>query len=170
MDQTGEEQNHISTLVHDGAVAVRAAHLARKFVSNGFGARIVPFQVVVAVDKVDVCFVENGCPLEWCRCFVTTILVRNPSFSRGFNSGLGEDLTMLGLTGSTMAQFTIQRRIPAQLILHPLTMTVSRIHSLKIFALLMDAIWGLCLPFVHFATFRGRIFLVAACVWHCICC
>jgi hypothetical protein len=37
-------------------------------VLGGFGGRVVPLEVVVAVLEVDVVFVEDGGPLEWCGC------------------------------------------------------------------------------------------------------
>ena len=64
MDQRREKQNHIPALIHDGRMAERATHFARQLVLDGFGARVVPFEVVVARDEVDVFFVEYGGPLE----------------------------------------------------------------------------------------------------------
>jgi hypothetical protein len=66
VDQAGEEQDHVSALVHDGTVAERAANLAGKLVLNRLGARVVPFEVMVSVREVDVLLVEDGGPLERC--------------------------------------------------------------------------------------------------------
>lgn len=66
MDQAGEEQDHVSTLVHDGTVAEGAANLAWKLVLDRLLARVVPLEVMVSVREVDVLLVENGGPLERC--------------------------------------------------------------------------------------------------------
>lgn len=66
VNQAGEEQDHVSTLVHDGTVAEGAANLAGKLVLNGLLARVVPLEVMVSVREVDVLLVENGGPLERC--------------------------------------------------------------------------------------------------------
>jgi hypothetical protein len=79
LDKRREEQNHVSTLVHDRTVAERAADLARQLVFGGFGGRVVPLEVVVTVFEVDVVFVENGGPLEWCGCGRISILYINQS-------------------------------------------------------------------------------------------
>ena len=68
LDQRREQQDHVPALIHDGAVAERAADLARQLVFGGFGGRVVPLKVVVAVFEVDVVFVEDGGPLEGCGC------------------------------------------------------------------------------------------------------
>lgn len=70
-DQRREKQDHIAALVHDGAVAVRAADFAGQLVLDRFARGVVPFQVVVAVLEADVVFVEDCCPLEgsgWVGC------------------------------------------------------------------------------------------------------
>ena len=64
MDKRREEQDHVAALIHDGAVAVRAAHLAGQAVLDGFRRRVVPLEVVVAVLELDIVFVEDGGPLE----------------------------------------------------------------------------------------------------------
>lgn len=46
VDQAGEEQDHIATLVHDGAVAIVAADLAGKLVLDGLVGGIVPGRFV----------------------------------------------------------------------------------------------------------------------------
>lgn len=72
MDQTREQQNHITPLVHDRAVAVRAAHLARKLVIDALLRRIVPLEIMVAVREVDILLVEDGRPLEG-RSYTTSV-------------------------------------------------------------------------------------------------
>jgi hypothetical protein len=49
-------------------VAERTADLAGQLVLGGFGGRVVPLEVVVAVFEVDVVFVEDGGPLERGGC------------------------------------------------------------------------------------------------------
>jgi len=66
VNQTGEEQDHVSTLVHDGTVAERATNLAGKLVLDRLGARVVPLEVMVSVREVDILLVEDGGPLERC--------------------------------------------------------------------------------------------------------
>jgi len=66
MDQTREQQNHVAALVHDGAVAEGAAHLAGQLVLDALVGRVVPLEAVVAVGEVDVLLVEDGGPLEGC--------------------------------------------------------------------------------------------------------
>ena len=68
LDERREEQDHVATLVHDGAVAERAADLARQLVFGRFGGRIIPLEVVVTVFEADVFFVEDGGPLERSSC------------------------------------------------------------------------------------------------------
>lgn len=68
-DQTGEEQDHVAALVKNGRVAVVAANLAGEFVLDGLATGVVPLEVVVAVDEVDVGFVEDCCPLEGSGCW-----------------------------------------------------------------------------------------------------
>jgi hypothetical protein len=79
LDERREEQNHVSALVHNRTVAERTADLARQLVFGGFGGRVVPLEVVVTVFEVDVVFVENGGPLEWCGCGRVSILYINQS-------------------------------------------------------------------------------------------
>lgn len=42
VDQAGEQQNHVPPLIHDRAVAVRAADLARQLVLDTLVGRVVP--------------------------------------------------------------------------------------------------------------------------------
>lgn len=66
VNKTGEEQDHVSTLVHDGTVTEGAANLARELVLDRLLAGVVPLKVMVTVGKVDVVLVENCSPLERC--------------------------------------------------------------------------------------------------------
>jgi hypothetical protein len=102
LDQRREQQDHVPALVHDGAVAERAADLARQLVFGGFGGRVVPLEVVVAVFEVDVVFVEDGGPLERCGC---------ESLSQISITSMAvfplRRHTMLSLASSAMAQFAV---------------------------------------------------------------
>lgn len=66
MDQAGEQQDHVASLIHDGAVAEGTAHLARQLVLDALLGWVVPLEAVVAIGEVDVLLVEDGSPLEWC--------------------------------------------------------------------------------------------------------
>jgi hypothetical protein len=71
LNERREKQDHVAALIHDGAVAERAADLARQLVLGGFRGWVVPLEVMVAVLEVDVFLVEDGGPLEgsswdWC--------------------------------------------------------------------------------------------------------
>jgi len=73
VNQAGEEQDHVSALVHDGTVAVGAANLAGKLVLDRLGAGVVPLEVMVSVREVDVLLVEDGSPLERCSWKCTSV-------------------------------------------------------------------------------------------------
>ena len=64
LDQARKQQNHIPALIQNGRVAEVAADFAGELVLDGFVGGVVPFEVVVALEEVDVCFVEDGGPLE----------------------------------------------------------------------------------------------------------
>lgn len=66
MDERGEEQDHISALVHDRRATIGAANFARELVFGGLLGAVIPAQVMVAVGEIDVILVEDGGPLEWC--------------------------------------------------------------------------------------------------------
>ena len=68
MDQTREQQDHVAALVHDRTVAVRAAHFAGQLVLDALVGGVVPLEVMVAVEEVDVLFVKDGGPLEGRGC------------------------------------------------------------------------------------------------------
>ena len=65
-DESWKKQNQFSSLVHDWSFAKITPYFARQFVSGFACLRIVPFEILRAVDEVDIFFVEDGCPLEWC--------------------------------------------------------------------------------------------------------
>ena len=65
VDERWEEQDHISTLIHDGRAAVGATDFARELVRGGLLGAVIPAQVVVAMGEVDIVLVEDGSPLEW---------------------------------------------------------------------------------------------------------
>lgn len=79
MKQAREQQNHISALIHDGAVAEIASDLARELMLDALGGGVVPLEVLVTAGEVDVLFMEDRRPLE--------------------------RSSMLQLTGRAMAQF-----------------------------------------------------------------
>ena len=66
VDERWEQENHVSTFVHDWCTTVCAADFAGEFVNAGLLAGFVPAEIVVAVSEVDVVFVEDGAPLEGC--------------------------------------------------------------------------------------------------------
>lgn len=68
VDEGGEEQDHVAAFVHNGRVAVGAAHFAWRLVLDRLLGGVVPLEVVVAICKVDVFFVENGRPLKGGGC------------------------------------------------------------------------------------------------------
>ena len=66
INQGREEQDHVPPFVHDGGAAVGAADFAGELVHARLLRGLVPAEIVVAVGKVDVVFVEDGGPLERC--------------------------------------------------------------------------------------------------------
>jgi len=64
LDKTREEQDHVTSLVHNRRMAVIAADFAGQAVLGGFRARVVPFEVMVSVGEVDVLLMEDGSPLK----------------------------------------------------------------------------------------------------------
>lgn len=64
INQSREEQYHVPSLIHNWSAAVCTADLARQLVHTRLLRRLVPAEVMMAVCKVDVIFVENGTPLE----------------------------------------------------------------------------------------------------------
>ena len=71
VDQAREQEDHVSALVHDGAVTKAAANLAWKLVLDRLVGRVVPLKIVVAVGEVDILLVEDGSPLEWGSCWLS---------------------------------------------------------------------------------------------------
>lgn len=79
VDQGREQEDHVPALIHDRRVAVVAADFAGEFMGDGFFGRVVPFQVVMPMDKVDVRLVEDCGPLERSGCaglVATTVHVK----------------------------------------------------------------------------------------------
>jgi len=54
MDQQEEQQDHISTFVHNRRVAVRTANFAQQLMLDWLLGRIIPLKVVVSVGEIDV--------------------------------------------------------------------------------------------------------------------
>lgn len=80
----------------------------------------IPLQVVMPFRKVDVCFVEDSSPLEWCR--------------------------VLCLTRCTVTQLAFQRCVPGQLILHLAAVTARFIFDVEPAVRIMDTIRRFLLP------------------------
>jgi len=76
------EQDHVAAFVHNIAATPLAGHLARKVVPYAFLAWIIPSEVVVAIDEIDILFMENCRPLEGGRmqsltsCTMTVLRVQ----------------------------------------------------------------------------------------------
>lgn len=66
LDQAWEQQDHVSAFVHDGAVAEIAPHLAWELMADALVRGIVPLQVMMTREEIDVFLVENRSPLERC--------------------------------------------------------------------------------------------------------
>ena len=64
VDESREQQDHVTSLVHDGCPAICAANLARQFVPARLFAAVIPAKVVMATSEVDILFVEDGSPLK----------------------------------------------------------------------------------------------------------
>lgn len=90
--ERGEEEDHVAAFVHDycfvcvslglfaqeegevimmevwgrrtGTVTIRAPHLTRQLVLDALIRRIIPLQIMMPVREIDICFVEDGSPLE----------------------------------------------------------------------------------------------------------
>jgi len=124
-DEGGEEENHVSTFVHDGSAAESAGDFARKFVFDALFGRLVPAEVVDAVGEVDVGFVEDCGPLEGCP--------------------------VESLAGCAMTVLGIKRYLSAQLVLDPSAVTTAFPHRMKVLVLPMDFIWLLVFPLVVLA-------------------
>lgn len=66
VDQGWEQQDHISSFVHDRCTAISTADFARQFVYGCLFRTLIPTKVVMTLGEVDVFFVKDSCPLEWC--------------------------------------------------------------------------------------------------------
>lgn len=153
LDQRREQQNHVPALVHDRTVAEGTADLAGQLVLGGFGGRVVPLEVVVAVFEVDVVFVEDGGPLErcsWKRELAFSISSMAVIF---FCSSRGH--TMLGLASGAVAQFAVQRLLSANLILDFAAVASRLVAGFEVLVGVVEAVRGLCLPVVE----AGRVLL-----------
>lgn len=64
VDQGWEQQDHVSTFIHNGCSAVGAADLAWQLVHTRLFGALVPAKVVLAFGEVDVVLVEDCCPLK----------------------------------------------------------------------------------------------------------
>ena len=64
INQSREEQDHVPSFIHNWSAAVCTANLARQLMHTRLLRRLVPAEVMMAVCKVDVVFVEDGTPLE----------------------------------------------------------------------------------------------------------
>jgi len=76
VDQAREQQDHVPALIHNRAVAVRAADLARQLVLDALVRRVIPLEIVVAVEEVDVVLVEDGGPLKGCGYITDSMSAR----------------------------------------------------------------------------------------------
>lgn len=65
LDQGREEQDHVSTFVHDRGSTVGAGYFAWQMMGGVFVRWIIPTQIVMAVGEVDVRLVKDGRPLKW---------------------------------------------------------------------------------------------------------
>ena len=109
----------------------------------------------MTVGEVDVFFVEDCCPLEWCSLsYEVSIYLVN-------NKGRSVFRTMKLLTGRTMTVFTIQRLLPAQLVLDLAAMAASFIASVKVWVVVVDLIGCSMLPFVMLAFSVALVAIVA---------
>ena len=149
MHESGEQQNHIPSLIHDRTVAKTAADFAREGVFHGLRRRVVPFEVMVAVAKVDVVFVEDGGPLERCGCSNSHKSVFKSSQEVRTKGKCEQQPTMLCLTRRAVAQFTIQRFGSTQFVFHFTTMTTSRVASFEMLIGLVDSVWCPFLPILR---------------------
>lgn len=154
MHQTGEEQDHIAALVHDGRVAVVAAHFAGQFVLDALLRRVVPLEVVVAVHEVYIVLVEDGGPLEGSGCegiLFSKLILRNMSIDILFSLRMGGGwamLTMLRLTSSAMTQLRIQRLLTTELVLDLAAMAAGLVARLEVLIGLAQAVGRAVLPVV----------------------
>lgn len=66
IDHGWKQQYHVPALVHDGCAAISTADLARQLMYRGLFRALIPTEIMVTVCKVDVIFVKDSGPLEWC--------------------------------------------------------------------------------------------------------
>jgi hypothetical protein len=68
IDQSWEQQDHVSPFIHDRCTTVCTADFAGQFMHCSLLGALVPAEVVNALGEIYVLFVENGSPLERCSC------------------------------------------------------------------------------------------------------
>lgn len=64
LDDTRKHENHIPPFIHDGRMAVRAAHLDWQLVMRALRRRVVEGEALGPVLKVQVFLVKYGSPLK----------------------------------------------------------------------------------------------------------
>jgi len=138
LNQRGKEQDHIASFIHDRRATIVAFYFAWELMGGTFGAAVVPAEIVVAFGEIDVAFLEDSSPLEWC--------------------------SMKYLTSRAMTILSVQRLLPTQLILHTSTMTSSLIQHvetfpsiLSIIIFIVDLVWLSEFPVVMFAIDIGGV-------------
>jgi len=122
LDKCREQQDHISTLIHDRRAAVCAADLARQLVHSCLVLAIIPRQIVVAMGEVDICLVEDCCPLKRCA--------------------------MDHLAGGAMAVLGCEWLLPAELELDLAAMAAALVLDIEVAAVIVNGIGWPCLPVV----------------------
>lgn len=143
VDQGREQQDHVSSFVHDGSSAVGTADLARQLVNTSFLRTLIPAQIVMAVCEVDVVFVEDGCPLEGCTLTASSEQAQRTHIER--------ERTVNLLACGTMAVLCVQRFLPTQLIPDLAAVTTSFVASLEILCLVVNSVWRTVLPCIEFS-------------------
>lgn len=123
MDQAGEEQDHIPSLVHDRAMAERAAHFTRQLVLHALLRRIVPLQIVVSVLEVYILLVEDGRPLERRR--------------------------VLRLARPAVAELAVQWLFAIQLVRDTAAVATGFVDGFEVVFFCVNTVWSALLPFFH---------------------
>jgi hypothetical protein len=90
----------------------------------------------VAISEVDVLLVEDGSPLEGCSW-------RGSAYEELTGIRM---LTMLGLASCAMAQFTVQRLPPAQLVLDLSAVAIGLVFDVEVLVLVMHFVGCALLP------------------------
>jgi hypothetical protein len=121
-------------------VAVRGANFAWQLLLDGLLGRVVPLEIMVPVGEVDVLFVENSGPLEWCSCR-GRVSVHPLSDMHDWKL-----LTMLSLACRAMAQFGIEWNLATWLMFDFAAMTTRVVNTMGIFVRIENAVWCSLLP------------------------